>query len=209
MATATTIPCRRCGRAVTTEAPRCPECGADPRTGRSTYLVRGSDKVRICAGVGVRLAAQAIDALLLVAVFVVVSYAVYLVMAGAGEFAVVGEEPSSLPLWIAFLTGAFLYFWLCEGVWGRTPGKRLLDLRVIRADGAPAGLRRSLVRTLLRPVDLLPLIYVLGAGVVWLTPHRQRLGDLAAGTVVVQRRMVLLDRLDDPSARIIPWRPEG
>ncbi len=142
MPTPATISCRRCGRRVTGEAPRCPECGADPRTGQSAYRGRGSDKARTCQGVGPRLAAQAVDLALLSLLFIVASYAVYLVMAGAGEFAVVGEEPTSLPFWVAFLAGSFLYFWLCEGLRGRTLGKRLLDLRVVRADGGPAGLRR-------------------------------------------------------------------
>jgi uncharacterized RDD family membrane protein YckC len=190
---------------VGSEAPRCPECGADPRTGESAYHGRDSDKARVCQGVGVRLAAQAVDAAFLLLVFILVSYAAYLVMAGAGEFAIVGEEPSSLPFWVAFLSGSFLYYWIGEGVWGRTLGKRLFDLRVVRADGAPAGLGRALVRTLLRPVDALPAAYVLGACVIWLTRRDQRLGDLAAGTVVVRPQMVPRDRLADPAARVIPW----
>lgn len=209
MPTPATISCRRCGRRVTGEAPRCPECGADPRTGRSAYRGRDADKARVCQGVGPRLAAHVVDLALLLLSFIVVSYAVYLVMAGAGEFAVVGEEPTSLPFWAAFLAGSFLYFWLCEGLWGRTLGKRLLDLRVVRADGGPAGLRRALVRTALRPVDALPFAYLLGACAVWLTRRRQRLGDLVAGTVVVRPRMVPVDRLADPAARVVPWRAAG
>ncbi len=205
----TTIACGRCGRDVSSEAPRCPECGADPRTGESAYRGRDADKARVCEGVGIRLAAQAVDAVFLLLVFILASYAVYLVMTGAGEFAIVGEEPSSLPFWVAFLSGSFLYYWICEGVWGRTLGKRLFDLRVVRVDGAPAGLGRALVRTVLRPVDALPVAYLLGACVIWLTQRDQRLGDLAAGTVVVRPRMVPLERLGDPAARVIPWSSGG
>jgi uncharacterized RDD family membrane protein YckC/ribosomal protein L37E len=204
-----TIACRRCGREVSSEAPRCPECGADPRTGESAYRGRDTDKARVCEGVGLRFAAQVVDAVVLLLAFILVSYAVYLAMAGAGEFAIVGEEPSSLPFWIAFLSGSFVYYWICEGVWGRTLGKRLFDLRVVRVDGAPAGLGRAFVRTALRPVDALPAAYLLGAGVIWLTRRDQRLGDLAAGTVVVRPRMVPLDRLTDPAARVIPWSAGG
>ena len=207
MTDTTTIACRRCGRDVSSEAPRCPECGADPRSGESAYRGRDADKARVCQGVGIRLAAQAVDAVFLLLVFILVSYAVYLVLAGAGEFAVVGEEPSSLPFWVAFLSGSFLYFWIGEGVWGRTLGKRLFDLRVVRVNGAPAGLGRAFVRTVLRPVDALPVAYLLGAFVIWLTHRDQRLGDLAAGTVVVRPRMVPLNRLTDPAARVIPWAP--
>ena len=46
-----TIACRRCGRIVTAQAPRCPECGADPRTGMSGYRDGARDRVRVCEGV--------------------------------------------------------------------------------------------------------------------------------------------------------------
>jgi uncharacterized RDD family membrane protein YckC len=51
--------------------------------------------------------------------------------------------------------------------------------------------------------------YLLGACVIWLTQRDQRLGDLAAGTVVVRPRMVPLERLGDPAARVIPWCSGG
>jgi len=202
----TSIDCRRCGRRVSSAAPRCPECGADPRSGESAFRGRGTDRVRVCQGVGIRLAAQAIDAVLLFLAFILVSLVVYLFMTGAGEFAVVGKEPQSWPLWLAFAFASFVYYWVCEGLWGRTLGKRFCDLRVLRADGSPIGLGRALVRTLVRAVDVLPAFYLVGAVAVWLTPRDQRLGDLAAGTVVVRPRMVDRDLVDDPRQRVIPWR---
>lgn len=202
----TSMTCRRCGRRVSSEAPRCPECGADPRSGESAFRGRGADRVRVCQGVGIRLAAQAIDAVLLFLAFLLVSLVVYLFMTGAGEFAVVGQEPSSWPLWVVFACASFIYYWVCEGLWGRTLGKRFCDLRVLRADGSPIGLGRALVRTLARAVDVLPAFYLVGAVAVWLTPRDQRLGDLAAGTVVVRPRMVDLDLVDDPRQRVVPWR---
>ncbi len=198
--------CRRCGRQVSAEAPRCPECGADPRSGESAFRGRGTDRVRVCQGVGIRLLAQAIDTILLFLVFILVSLVVYLLLTGAGEFAVVGEEPQSWPLWLVFACAAFVYYWVCEGLWGQTLGKRLCDLRVLRVDGSPIGLGRALVRTLARVVDVLPVFYLVGAVAIWLTPRHQRLGDLAAGTVVVRPRMVELDLVDDPRQRVIPWR---
>lgn len=68
---------------------------------------------------------------------------------------------------------------------GQTPGKRLLGLRVLRADGAPVDWTRSTVRSLLAVVDFLPLGYCAGLLAMVLGPRCQRLGDLAAGTVVV------------------------
>jgi|Deesub1362B_J571_1020462.scaffolds.fasta_scaffold05809_3 uncharacterized RDD family membrane protein YckC len=78
------------------------------------------------------------------------------------------------------------YFLLFEGFWeGQTPGKRILGLRVIRVDGRPIGWTESALRNLLRAVDLLAGLYPLGLLLMFLTPRCQRLGDMAAGTVVV------------------------
>jgi uncharacterized RDD family membrane protein YckC len=69
---------------------------------------------------------------------------------------------------------------------GRTPGKRALGLRVVMADGGAIGLRSSAVRNLLRLVEGLPLSYVPAIVSILVTRDNQRLGDLAAGTVVVR-----------------------
>lgn len=66
-----------------------------------------------------------------------------------------------------------------------TPGKRAIGLKVVRADGAPLDLGSALIRNLLRTADALPLFY--GVGLLTALSNRrfQRLGDLAAGTLVV------------------------
>jgi uncharacterized RDD family membrane protein YckC len=71
---------------------------------------------------------------------------------------------------------------------GRTPGKRSVGLRVVRNGGQPVGFVASAVRNLLRLVDLLPTLYLVGTISVIVTAHNQRLGDLAAGTIVVRER---------------------
>jgi uncharacterized RDD family membrane protein YckC len=76
---------------------------------------------------------------------------------------------------------------------GRTPGKRALGLRVVRGDGGPVGLAESLVRNLLRAVEV-PFGYAPGVLAIALGPRRQRLGDLVAGTLVVRERRVDLSR---------------
>ncbi|MFF7707113.1 RDD family protein [Pseudomonas sp. NPDC007930] len=68
---------------------------------------------------------------------------------------------------------------------GRTPGKQWLGLRVVHDDGTPVGWSASLLRNLLRSVDMLPLGYVLGITSSLLHPAFKRLGDLAAGTLVI------------------------
>lgn len=68
---------------------------------------------------------------------------------------------------------------------GRTPGKRAMGLRVLHENGTPVGWSASLVRNLLRAVDFLPLFYGLGLAAMLVNRDFKRLGDLAAGTVVV------------------------
>jgi uncharacterized RDD family membrane protein YckC len=85
----------------------------------------------------------------------------------------------------------FGYYWVSETVWAQTLGKRVLAIRVVRADGFKATAGAVFVRTLLRIVDAFPGIvlygiYIVGLIAVFATgPRRQRLGDLAAKTRVV------------------------
>src|SRR5205085_1445334 len=71
---------------------------------------------------------------------------------------------------------------------GQTPGKRYAGCRVVREGGAPVDFRTGAVRNLLGLADLLPMFYLLGALLILLTAKRQRLGDLAAGTLVIRER---------------------
>ncbi len=71
---------------------------------------------------------------------------------------------------------------------GRTPGKRWTGLRVVTTGGGPVTFTTSAVRNLLRTVDFLPAFYGVAIVSVLVTERNQRLGDLAAGTVVVRER---------------------
>jgi uncharacterized RDD family membrane protein YckC len=86
----------------------------------------------------------------------------------------------------AVILGWMLYYYFAlESGDGQTVGKKLLKLRVVRADGRPAGMREIAVRTVLRVVDGIGA-YIVGLIVMLATgQRRQRLGDLAAGTIVV------------------------
>ncbi len=94
----------------------------------------------------------------------------------------------------------FLAGWGWDVAWetlggGRTPGKRLAGIRVVRDDGGPPGLTESLVRNTLRAVEL-PLGYAPAILAVALGGRRQRLGDLVAGTLVVRQARFDLSRYD-------------
>ena len=82
--------------------------------------------------------------------------------------------------------GYHLYFEAFRG--GQTPGKRLLRIRVVSEGGFPVTLPRAAVRNLMRVVDILPLPYGVAGVVMFLDARGRRLGDLAAGTVVVRER---------------------
>ena len=74
---------------------------------------------------------------------------------------------------------------------GRTPGKGWNGLRVVRESGAPVSFGASAVRNVLRMIDLLPGMYLVGIFSILVTGRNQRLGDLAAGTLVVRDRRPL------------------
>jgi uncharacterized RDD family membrane protein YckC len=86
----------------------------------------------------------------------------------------------------AVYSGYFAFF---EAIWnGQTPGKRFVQLRVMKEDGRPIGVFDAISRNLLRTVDSLPVAYGIGVISVLLTRNNQRLGDMVAGTVVVHEK---------------------
>jgi len=96
------------------------------------------------------------------------------------------------------LLAMFFVEWLLpawfEAAWrGQTPGKRLMGIMVLNDDGTPVRWPAALTRNLLRAADFLPLFYGLGLVAMLMSRDFKRLGDLAAGTVVVyqlERRAV-------------------
>ncbi|MFO8014471.1 MAG: RDD family protein [Phycisphaerae bacterium] len=80
-----------------------------------------------------------------------------------------------------------VYFTLAEGRTGRTLGKALLGIEVRTVAGETVTLRQAAVRSVLRPIDELPTLYLLGLVFIVRGPRPQRLGDRAADTLVVRR----------------------
>lgn len=83
----------------------------------------------------------------------------------------------------------FCFWWgypiVFEARGGRTPGKRILKLRVLRSDGLPIGWREAFLRGILQSADFLPIGFAAGLCCMLFVPGFRRVGDLAAGTVVV------------------------
>jgi uncharacterized RDD family membrane protein YckC len=91
-------------------------------------------------------------------------------------------------LCLGFLMVMLLYFVLLEGLAGATLGKRALGLRVEKAEGGTPGLAKGLLRNLLRVIDGLPALGILGIILIATSPERTRLGDRVAGTRVIRAR---------------------
>src|SRR5437867_3568123 len=133
-----------------------------------------------------RLGSRALAQMIDLAILTFASLILFLLALGLGGF-----TGSMTVAMVAMIVVQFVLFWgyyfLWELLWsGQTPGKRAIGLRVVHADGTNIGLTASLVRNLLRPIDFRPADYGVGLLVLVITPRSQRLGDLAAGTVVVR-----------------------
>jgi uncharacterized RDD family membrane protein YckC len=149
------------------------------------------------AGPVPRALAWALDLLLRIAAFTVLSIPLALLgNIGVGIF---------LILWFAL---EWLYPTLFEAYFhGATPGKRALGLMVLHADGIPIELPAALVRNLLRAVDFLPVLYGFGLLSMLLNRDFQRLGDIAAGTVVVYRETAFQHGAIPAAVPIAPQLP--
>lgn len=88
------------------------------------------------------------------------------------------------------LIGQFVVMWFYPVLFevrahGQTPGKRMMGLRVVQENGTPVGVAASVLRNFLLTADFLPLLYLAGLVSMIVDPSFRRLGDLAAGTLVV------------------------
>ena len=144
------------------------------------------------ADLGSRFTAMFVDVAIMVGVLGTFFLAAVLVARHVAGALLPGWGPSTLlaVAGIVLFVVQWGYFLLFEGYReGRTPGKRLMGLRVLHSGGQPLSLRGAVVRNLLRAVDLQPaLTGVVGGACMMLGRRTQRLGDLAADTIVVRDR---------------------
>lgn len=109
----------------------------------------------------------------------------------------------------ALLITVFFMEWLYpvffEVMRGATPGKKAFGLIVVHDNGTPIGWPASMIRNLLRTIDFLPFFYVVGLITMLVNKRFQRLGDLAAGTLVVYADAAAQATADfDMPARSLP-----
>jgi len=149
------------------------------------------------AGIGSRFIALLVDYLIWLFVIVALILIFHYVDPSLTRFSQLGEKWATAILTLVGFAFYWGYFTLFEAFWnGRTPGKRVAKIRVIQRSGRGIGLFEAMTRNLLRVIDQIPFIYAVGVVTIFLTKQHQRLGDLAAGTLVVHER----EQLDAPSA---------
>jgi uncharacterized RDD family membrane protein YckC len=144
----------------------------------------GVDLSLTLAGVGSRFVAAITDGVIQYGTII----AAAIVLFGADGLGA-GENVASAVFAVLLFVVLFVYDVAFEVLAsGRTPGKRWNGLRVVRVGGQPIGFVSSVIRNLLRLIDILPAFYLVGMTAVLLTRKNQRLGDVVAGTVVVRER---------------------
>ena len=145
----------------------------------SKYNINTTQNVNIqlkIAGVGDRIIALLIDYL----IYFAISILIFIISS-----VFIGNESDSLYVVSAILMFIlFLYFFIIEYSFkGQSIGKKYRKIKVVHESGIEANLFQYLIRNLIRPIDS---IYGLGLIVVFITKKDQRLGDLAAGTLVIK-----------------------
>ncbi|MBD1371510.1 RDD family protein [Hazenella sp. IB182357] len=146
------------------------------------------------AGIGVRGIAKIIDWLLIAVAYIPMGMIVY-VFYGISTSYETSSEPTNAysyftALFIILLTVIpILYFTLFEyGMKGQTFGKKIVKIRVLQDDGRNPKLISIFLRNVLQLVDILPSFYLLGTLSIFINKEEKRLGDLVAGTIVIQER---------------------
>lgn len=127
------------------------------------------------AGLPARFYAYALD-LLIRTIILFVLLAIFVPAGGMGK---------GLALIVMFLLEWFYPVAFELGRWGATPGKRVFGMKVVMDDGLPITPAASIARNLLRAADFMPMLYGFGMVSMLVRGDFKRLGDLAAGTLVV------------------------
>jgi uncharacterized RDD family membrane protein YckC len=133
------------------------------------------------AGLATRGIAQLLDLLILFGVLLGLYFAA-LAIGAAGA-----DSAAFLVAIIGSFVVVFGYFWACEAFWsGQTVGKRVFRLRAVGDRGEPMTFVQAGIRNVVRIVDFLPYAYGVGLVTLFVNGRGKRLGDLAAGTIVVK-----------------------
>ena len=172
------------------------------------------DRVRISTpeGVDVELTLAGIGSRFIAALLDLIVQGTVLLAAGVA-LGVLGGDAGGLATAV-FSILFFLVFFAYDVLFevrsrGRTLGKRWTGLRVVRSGGRPITFVPSCVRNVMRIVDILPAFYGIGMLSIFVTARNQRLGDLAAGTLIVRERPGGMRERPTPEAPAVARESDG
>jgi uncharacterized RDD family membrane protein YckC len=171
------------------------------------------------AGIGSRFIGALIDTLAIVILLFLLNVLLIVALNAVGDNGAAATDLGDDPGWVAGLVIAIYalinfslfwgYYFVFELGWqGQTPGKRLAGTRVVKLDGGGPGFLDVAIRNLVRLVDFLPFAYALGFVVMFFNRNARRLGDFAAGTLVIrQPEVVRLEAIAQSTPRPAPGAP--
>lgn len=142
------------------------------------------------AGTGMRILAYFIDWVSIFVISFVFGFALSIVsliltiLLGTSSLAAAGASA----LYAFTLVTPLIYFIVLESRYGRTLGKKILDLKVVKVDGGDIGMKESSIRNLLRVVDEAVSLFLIGIISIMISDRSQRVGDRVAGTVVIKEK---------------------
>ncbi len=142
------------------------------------------------AGPGSRAVAQVLDWLIKIALLFLLGVVAAITLAMVGNNLGAGLTFALGALAVVVVVG----FWMGYDIWfegyrnGQTPGKKRCGIRVVRVGGGPIDIRAAAIRNIVGLADFLPFGYLAGGILTLLSKHAQRLGDMAADTVVIRER---------------------
>ena len=160
------------------------------------YSLLSPEKVYLnlnLAGVGSRFVACFIDSIFQSLLMGFIIFGIFLL----SRTGIITLEPENFSDWwlivilllsmFAIFYGYFIFF---ETIWnGQTPGKRFIKIRVVQDNGSPVTFLKVLIRNILRIIDSLPTGYAIGIISALISKKNQRLGDMAAGTVIIRENI--------------------
>lgn len=182
------------------------------------YRLISPEKVQLdleLAGLGSRFAAAFADGIVkaILIVFFIIAASLLLGLgavtaSGWRDMVKTGEYVSLAGAFTLLIIFGIVYGYsiLFETIWnGQTPGKRLIKIRVVQKNGSPVTFTQVLVRNMFTIIDQLPCLYTVGIISIFLTRRNQRLGDLAAGTVVLREKSSCTPAVIDDTVPEAAW----
>ena len=157
------------------------------------------------AGIGSRFLAVAIDTLLQIALAIgtvlALGYGARMMPDAVPRFFTLLGPAAAILVLFCIYWGYFAFF---EIIWsGRTPGKRLAHVRVVKESGRAMTAYDAIARNVLRAIDFLPVMYGVGVLVMMLNRRSRRIGDYVAGTIVVHDRRARAAQLPRAPAQAV------